>query len=98
MFGIALRDELGGRTLERGGATGGASGVPCPTSVVLGEPGEASVRAAPAGTTGTFGDEMGAAVPRGPEAGAGMPWGDLGLLALWAVVAGVLAARTFRWE
>ena len=32
------------------------------------------------------------------EAGAGMPWGDLGLLALWAVIAGVLAARTFRWE
>jgi hypothetical protein len=27
-----------------------------------------------------------------------MPWGDLGLLALWAVIAGVLAARTFRWE
>ena len=32
------------------------------------------------------------------EAGAGMPWGDLGLLALWAVLAGILAARTFRWE
>jgi ABC-2 type transport system permease protein len=32
------------------------------------------------------------------EAGAGVPWGDLGLLALWAVIAGVLAARTFRWE
>jgi ABC-2 type transport system permease protein len=32
------------------------------------------------------------------EAGAGMPWGDLGLLAIWAVVAGALAARTFRWE
>ena len=32
------------------------------------------------------------------EAGASMPWGDLGLLALWAGVAGVLAARTFRWE
>jgi ABC-2 type transport system permease protein len=32
------------------------------------------------------------------ETGAGVPWGDLGLLALWAVVAGVLAARTFRWE
>ncbi len=32
------------------------------------------------------------------ERGAGMPWGDLGLLAIWAVVAGVLAARTFRWE
>jgi ABC-2 type transport system permease protein len=30
--------------------------------------------------------------------GAGVPWGDVGLLALWAVVAGVLAARTFRWE
>jgi ABC-2 type transport system permease protein len=32
------------------------------------------------------------------EAGAGVPWGDVGLLALWAVVAGALAARTFRWE
>jgi ABC-2 type transport system permease protein len=32
------------------------------------------------------------------EAGAGIPWGDLGLLALWALVAGALAARTFRWE
>ena len=32
------------------------------------------------------------------ESGASMPWGDLGLLAIWAVVAGVLAARTFRWE
>jgi ABC-2 type transport system permease protein len=32
------------------------------------------------------------------EAGAGVPWGDLGLLALWALIAGVLAARTFRWE
>ena len=32
------------------------------------------------------------------EAGTSMPWGDLGLLALWAGVAGVLAARTFRWE
>jgi ABC-2 type transport system permease protein len=32
------------------------------------------------------------------EAGASMPWGDVGLLALWAVVAGLLAARTFRWE
>jgi ABC-2 type transport system permease protein len=32
------------------------------------------------------------------EAGASLPWGDLGLLALWAAVAGLLAARTFRWE
>ena len=32
------------------------------------------------------------------ESGASMPWGDLGLLAVWAIVAGVLAARTFRWE
>jgi ABC-2 type transport system permease protein len=32
------------------------------------------------------------------ERGAGMPWGDVGLLALWALVAGVLAARLFRWE
>ena len=32
------------------------------------------------------------------QAGAGVPWGDVGLLALWAVVAGALAAKTFRWE
>ena len=32
------------------------------------------------------------------ERGAGLPWDQLGLLALWAVVAGVLAARFFRWE
>ena len=32
------------------------------------------------------------------EAGASLPWGDLGLLALWAAVCGLLAARTFRWE
>ncbi len=32
------------------------------------------------------------------EAGQSMPWGDLGLLAIWAVIAGVLAARWFRWE
>jgi ABC-2 type transport system permease protein len=29
---------------------------------------------------------------------AGMPWADLGVLAAWWLVAGVLAARTFRWE
>ncbi len=32
------------------------------------------------------------------EAGQSMPWGDLGVLAIWAVIAGVLAARWFRWE
>jgi ABC-2 type transport system permease protein len=32
------------------------------------------------------------------EAGASLPWGDLGLLALWAAACGLLAARTFRWE
>lgn len=30
--------------------------------------------------------------------GAGVPWGDLGLLAGWAVVALAAAARFFRWE
>ncbi|MEV5786357.1 ABC transporter permease [Streptomyces sp. NPDC048448] len=30
--------------------------------------------------------------------GAGMPWGDLGILAVWAVVALAAAARFFRWE
>ena len=29
---------------------------------------------------------------------AGVPFGDLLVLAAWAVVAGGLAARTFRWE
>jgi ABC-2 type transport system permease protein len=29
---------------------------------------------------------------------AGFPFGDLLVLAVWAVVAGALAARTFRWE
>jgi ABC-2 type transport system permease protein len=29
--------------------------------------------------------------------GAQVAWGDLGVLALWAVGAAVLAARTFRW-
>lgn len=32
------------------------------------------------------------------EAGSSLPWGDLGLLALWAAAAGILAARYFRWE
>ncbi|MGW7267182.1 ABC transporter permease [Streptomyces sp. NPDC054842] len=30
--------------------------------------------------------------------GAGMPWGDLGILAVWAVVGLGAAARFFRWE
>ncbi|WEO98138.1 ABC transporter permease [Streptomyces sp. FXJ1.172] len=30
--------------------------------------------------------------------GAGMPWGDLGILAAWAVVALAAAGRFFRWE
>jgi ABC-2 type transport system permease protein len=30
--------------------------------------------------------------------GAGMPWGDLGILAVWAVVALAAAGRFFRWE
>lgn len=30
--------------------------------------------------------------------GAGLPLGHLGVLAVWAVAAGALAARTFRWE
>ncbi|MEW2632182.1 ABC transporter permease [Streptomyces sp. NPDC048389] len=30
--------------------------------------------------------------------GAGMPWGNLGILALWAVLGLGAAARTFRWE
>ncbi|MER5788742.1 ABC transporter permease [Streptomyces sp. NPDC001980] len=30
--------------------------------------------------------------------GAGMPWGDLGILAVWAVVALGAAGRFFRWE
>ncbi|WP_328975781.1 ABC transporter permease [Streptomyces canus] len=30
--------------------------------------------------------------------GAGMPWGDLGILAVWAVAALALAGRFFRWE
>jgi ABC-2 type transport system permease protein len=30
--------------------------------------------------------------------GAGLPLGDVVVLIVWAVVAGVLAARTFRWE
>jgi ABC-2 type transport system permease protein len=29
---------------------------------------------------------------------AGFPFGDLLILVVWAVVAGGLAARTFRWE
>ncbi|WP_405580149.1 ABC transporter permease [Streptomyces sp. NBC_01190] len=32
------------------------------------------------------------------QQGAGMPWGDLGILAVWAVVALAAAARFFRWE
>ncbi|WP_406403395.1 ABC transporter permease [Streptomyces sp. NBC_00879] len=30
--------------------------------------------------------------------GAGVPWGDLGILALWAVLGLGAAARLFRWE
>lgn len=30
--------------------------------------------------------------------GAGMPWGDLGILAAWGVVGLTAAARFFRWE
>jgi ABC-2 type transport system permease protein len=30
--------------------------------------------------------------------GAGMPWGDLGILAVWAVLGLAAAARFFRWE
>jgi ABC-2 type transport system permease protein len=30
--------------------------------------------------------------------GAGMPWGDLGILAVWAVAGLAAAAKCFRWE
>ncbi|MEV6941631.1 ABC transporter permease [Streptomyces sp. NPDC051172] len=30
--------------------------------------------------------------------GAGMPWGDLGILGVWAVVGLAVAGRFFRWE
>jgi ABC-2 type transport system permease protein len=32
------------------------------------------------------------------QRGAAMPWGDLGILAVWAVLALGAAARLFRWE
>lgn len=30
--------------------------------------------------------------------GAGLPWGQVGVLVIWAAVAGAVASRTFRWE
>ncbi len=30
--------------------------------------------------------------------GAGMPWGDLGILGVWAVVGLAAAGKFFRWE
>jgi ABC-2 type transport system permease protein len=30
--------------------------------------------------------------------GTGLPWGHVGVLALWALGAGLVTARTFRWE
>ncbi|HZX37897.1 MAG TPA: ABC transporter permease, partial [Streptomyces sp.] len=30
--------------------------------------------------------------------GAAMPWGDLGILAVWAALSLGAAARLFRWE
>jgi ABC-2 type transport system permease protein len=32
------------------------------------------------------------------QQGSAMPWGDVGILAAWAVVALAAAARFFRWE
>jgi hypothetical protein len=32
------------------------------------------------------------------SAGAGIAWGDLGLVAIWGMIGGAVALRRFRWE